>query len=466
MPANNQTKKTALNLKKVMCGKTERVSFARVEEPIDLPYLVSIQKDTYKEFLEKGIGETIAEFSPIEDFSGKAELHFLDYSIDYDAVKYPIDECRRRALTYSAPIRVNARLINKDTGEAIDQNVLLGDVPLMTKDGSFLISGVDRVVVSQIVRSPGVYCEKIDDKNTGKTTYTTKLNPNRGMWLEFEQTQKDTIRVIMDRSVKVSAGILLKGLGLGSEKEIAKLFGNHPLIMNTFDQEPQKTEEEALLELRPGQQFGVVVEVVADGGKDTVQHVLHADGRKVELRPCHRHKNVDEIVKEEGGDDDKRHLLQQVEAADEVPQHDDQHHGIVEEVTHVERFAHPDIGQAFGKPDGGLPAKEPLLGRSEHMVQIGEEAVELIRVGIPVGQERHLYRDAHKGGKLTGRQAVEIHQQEGHGSYQRTIAQHPQGMVHPLIQKQYQYRREQVVDERHLLYCKQPLAGIHHLEYI
>ena len=156
MPANNQTKKTALNLKKVMCGKTERVSFARVEEPIDLPYLVSIQKDTYKEFLEKGIGETIAEFSPIEDFSGKAELHFLDYSIDYDAVKYPIDECRRRALTYSAPIRVNARLINKDTGEAIDQNVLLGDVPLMTKDGSFLISGVDRVVVSQIVRSPGV----------------------------------------------------------------------------------------------------------------------------------------------------------------------------------------------------------------------------------------------------------------------------------------------------------------------
>ncbi len=249
MPANTQSKKTSLNLKKIMCGKTERVSFARVQEPIDLPYLVSIQKDTYKEFLEKGIGETIAEFSPIEDFSGKAELHFLDYSIDYDAVKYPIDECRRRALTYSAPIRVNARLINKDTGEAIDQNVLLGDVPLMTKDGSFLISGVDRVVVSQIVRSPSVYCEKIDDKNTGKTTFTTKLNPNRGMWLEFEQTQKDTIRVIMDRSVKVSAGILLKGLGLGSDKDIANLFGNHGLILNTLDQEPQKTEEEALLEL-------------------------------------------------------------------------------------------------------------------------------------------------------------------------------------------------------------------------
>lgn len=249
MPANNQPKNTSLNLKKIMCGKTERVSFARVQEPIELPYLVAIQKDTYKEFLEKGIGETIAEFSPIEDFSGKAELHFLDYSIDYDAVKYPIDECRRRALTYSAPIRVNTRLINKDTGEAIDQNVLLGDVPLMTKDGSFLISGVDRVIVSQIVRSPSVYYDRVDDKTTGKTTFNASLNPTRGMWLEFEQTQKDTIRVIMDRSVKVSAGILLKGLGLGSDKEIAKLFGNNPLILATLDQEPQKTEEEALLEL-------------------------------------------------------------------------------------------------------------------------------------------------------------------------------------------------------------------------
>ncbi len=249
MPANSQTKNTTLNLKKIMCGKTERVSFAKVQEPIELPYLVAIQKDTYKEFLEKGIGETIAEFSPIEDFSGKAELHFLDYSIDYGAVKYPIAECRRRALTYSAPIRVNARLINKDTGEAIDQNVMLGEVPLMTEDGSFLISGVDRVIVSQIVRSPGVYFDSVDDKNTGKTTYTANLNPTRGMWLEFEQTPKDTLRVIMDRSVKVSAGILLKGLGLGSDAEIAKLFGNDPLIVNTLEQETQKTEEEALIEL-------------------------------------------------------------------------------------------------------------------------------------------------------------------------------------------------------------------------
>ena len=249
MPVSNQPKNTSLKLNKVMCGKTERVSFARVKEPIELPYLVAIQKDTYKEFLEHGIGETIAEFSPIEDFSGKAELQFLDYSIDYNAVKYSVDECRRRALNYEAPIRVNTRLINKETGEAIEQNVLLGNVPLMTQDGSFLISGVDRVIVSQIVRSPSVYYEAVDDKNTGKTTYTASLNPTRGMWLEFEQTQKDTLRVIMDRSVKVSAGILLKGLGLGSDKTIAALFGNHPLILNTLEQEPQKTEEEALLEL-------------------------------------------------------------------------------------------------------------------------------------------------------------------------------------------------------------------------
>ncbi len=247
MPANNKTKKSSL--KKIMCGKTERISFARVDEPIEMPYLVGIQRETYKEFLEKGIGETIAEFSPIEDFSGKYELHFLDYSIDYSAVKYPVDECRRRALTFNAPIKVNTRLINKETGEAVEQNIMLGEVPLMTDNGSFLIGGVDRVVVSQIVRSPSVYYDAIDDKNTGRTFYMASLNPTRGMWLEFEQTQKDTLRVTMDRSVKTSAGILLKGLGLGSDEDIAKLFGNHPLILNTLEQEPQKTEEEALIEL-------------------------------------------------------------------------------------------------------------------------------------------------------------------------------------------------------------------------
>ncbi len=247
MPANNGTKKSLI--RKVMCGKTERVSFARVDEPIEMPYLIDIQKETYKEFLEKGIGETIAEFSPIEDFSGKVELHFLDYSIDYSAVKYPVDECRRRALTYSAPIRVNTRLLNKETGEAMDQNIMLGEVPLMTETGSFLIGGVDRVVVSQIVRSPSVYYDAIEDKNTGRTYYVASLNPTRGMWLEFEQTPKDTLRVTMDRSVKVSAGLLLKGLGFGSDAEICALFGNNPLIQNTLEQEPQKSMEDALLEL-------------------------------------------------------------------------------------------------------------------------------------------------------------------------------------------------------------------------
>ena len=233
-------------------------------------------------------------------------------------------------------------------------------------------------------------------------------------------------------------------------------------LLRTF----HKVIEEAMFVARPRHQFPVVVEVVADGGENAVQGILHTDGREIELRTRYGHEDIDEIVKEKGGDDDERHLLQQVEAADEVPQHDDQHHGIIGEVTQVERFAHPDIGQAFGKPDGGLPAEEPLLGRSEYMIQIGEEAVELIRVGIPVGQERHLYRDAHEGGKPAGRQTVDIHQQESYGRYQHTVGQHPQGMIHLLIQEQYQYRREQVVDERHLLYCKKPLAGIHHLEYI
>ncbi len=235
--------------KKIQCGKVERLSFGKINEVIDMPYLISIQKDAYNQFLEKGIGEILSEFSPIEDFSGKAELHFLDYYIDYKAIKYPIAECRRRALTYSAPIRVNARLINKETGETKDHNVLIGDVPLMTEEGSFLISGVDRVVVSQIVRSPGVYYEDIDDKTTGKTTYKNTVIPTRGTWLEFEQTQLDTIRVIIDRSVKVSAGLLFKALGMGNEQQIAKLFGNNPYIVDTLEKELQKTEEEALLEL-------------------------------------------------------------------------------------------------------------------------------------------------------------------------------------------------------------------------
>ena len=244
------SEKTLNNMcKKVKCGKVERLSFARIEEPVEVPYLISVQKDTYKQFLEKGIGEIISEFSPIEDFSGKAELHFLDYYIDYNAIKYPISEYRRRALSYCAPIRVHARLLKKETGETIDQDVLLGDVPLMTPEGTFLISGVDRVIVSQIVRSPSVYYEAIDDKNTGKTTYKNTLIPTRGTWLEFEQTQLDTLRVIIDRSVKVSMGVLLKGFGLGSEKEIAKLFGNNPFVVDTLDKEIQKTEEEALIEL-------------------------------------------------------------------------------------------------------------------------------------------------------------------------------------------------------------------------
>ena len=247
MPAASQ--KNTATFKKVKYGsKAERLSFAKINEPIDVPYLVAIQKDAYNKFLEFGIGETIKEFSPIEDFSGKAELHFLDYRLE-GSPKYDRAECRRRGLTYSVPIKVNARLINKETGEAIDQSVFLGDVPLMTDEGSFLISGVDRVIVSQIVRSPGVYYEMIDDKNTGKHTFKNTVIPTRGTWLEFEQTQLDTIRVIIDRGVKVSAGLLLKGLGLGGDDEIAALFGNNPLIVETLKKEIQKTQEDALLEL-------------------------------------------------------------------------------------------------------------------------------------------------------------------------------------------------------------------------
>ena len=246
MPANSEVSK--IPVKKIKCGRTERISFSKAQEPVEIPYLIDIQKETYKQFLEKGIGEVISEFSPIEDFSGKAELYFGEYYIDYSAVKYPLAECRRRGLTYSAPIKVKARLVNKETGEVVEQEVLLGDIPLMTEQGGFLISGIDRVVVSQIVRSPSVYFEKDVDKNTGKTTFKNTLIPIKGSWLAFEQTQKDTIKVTIDRTVKVSAGLLLKALGF-SEQQLIELFGNNEYIISTLNEEPQKTEEDALLEL-------------------------------------------------------------------------------------------------------------------------------------------------------------------------------------------------------------------------
>ena len=235
-----------LTMKKTKFGKVERINFSKVEEPIEMPYLISVQKDSYKMFLEQGIAEILQEFSPIVDYSGKAEIYFVDYTLDR-ASKYSKQECKRKGITYSVALKAKARLLRKEDGEVVEQEVFLGDVPLMTDEGSFIFNGIERVVVSQIVRSPSAYFAKEQDK-TGKYLFNGTIIPTRGTWLEVEQNVNDYLKMVIDRKEKVSLGVFLKCFGYTS-KQIADIFGNHPLIVNTLEKEPQETQEEALLEL-------------------------------------------------------------------------------------------------------------------------------------------------------------------------------------------------------------------------
>ena len=235
-----------IQIKKSIHGKVERVNFSKIKEPIDMPYLISIQKDAYKQFLETGIAEILEEFSPITDYSGKAEIYFVDYTLDPTS-KYSKAECKRKGITYSVALKARVRLVRKEDGEVVEQEVFLGDVPLMTEEGSFIFNGIERVVVSQIVRSPSAYFAKEQDK-TGKWLFNGTIIPTRGTWVEVEQNVNDILRVVIDRSSKVTLGVFLKCFGFTS-KQIKETFGNNPLINNTLDKEVQETQEEALIEL-------------------------------------------------------------------------------------------------------------------------------------------------------------------------------------------------------------------------
>ena len=203
--------------------------------------------------------------------------------------------------------------------------------------------------------------------------------------------------------------------------------------------------EEAVLVAGAGQQFLVVVEVIADGREDALRHLIGANGGEIELGACHRDEDIDEVVDEKRGDDDERNLLQQVVAVDEIPQDNDEHHGIVEEIAQVERLADPHIGQAAAEPDGGLAAEQALLGRGEDVVEVGKEAVELEGVRIPIGKQRHLYHHPHEGTELAGRQPIKIHQQKSDKGYERTIPQHLGGMVHQVVENYNQNGSQQIV---------------------
>lgn len=240
--------------KMIPCGRRQRRSYARINEVLELPNLIEIQQKSYEWFLDVGLREMFRDISPIEDFTGNLVLEFIDYSLGEP--KYSVEEAKDHQVTYAAPLRVKVRLINKETGEVKEQEVFMGDFPLMTETGTFIINGAERVIVSQLVRSPSVYYNTKADKN-GKTTYTATVIPNRGAWLELETDAKDIIYVRIDRTRKIPVTVLLRALGFGSDAEIIDLLGDDEYVRNTLDKDNTGNTEKALIEiyerLRPGE---------------------------------------------------------------------------------------------------------------------------------------------------------------------------------------------------------------------
>jgi DNA-directed RNA polymerase subunit beta len=240
--------------KMVRYGRRMRRSYSRINEVLELPNLIEIQQKSYQWFLEEGLREMFQDISPIEDFTGNLVLEFIDYSLGEP--KYTVEEAKERDVTYAAPLRVKVRLINKETGEVKEQEVFMGDFPLMTETGTFIINGAERVIVSQLVRSPSVYYSMKIDKN-GKPMYTATVIPNRGAWLEFETDTKDVLYVRIDRTRKIPVTVLLRALGFSSDADILDLLGEDEFVRNTLDKDNTGTTEKALIEiyerLRPGE---------------------------------------------------------------------------------------------------------------------------------------------------------------------------------------------------------------------
>ena len=275
----------AVNIHEVKCGTRKRKCFSKIKEPLEIPYLIEVQKNSYENFVSEGIREVFQDFSPIKDFSKHYELYFLDHSLEGEP-KYSEKECRDRDATYARPLKVKVRLVCRDTGSVIDQEVFMGDFPLMTDNGSFIINGAERVIVSQLVRSPGVYNGKRLDK-TGKDLFDTTVIPNRGAWLEFEQDGTGVLWVHVDRTRKVTATVLLRSLGFSTDSALLEIFDNDPIIKSTLEKDTAKTEGEALVELykrlRPG-------EVPTEDAVKTQLNNLLFDYRRYDLARVGRYK--------------------------------------------------------------------------------------------------------------------------------------------------------------------------------
>ena len=239
----------------VKAGLATRQSFSKIKEVLEVPDLIEIQKDSYERFLREGLKEVLSDISPITDYSETLVLEFVDYRI-LETPKYDVEECKERDVNYAAPLKVSVRLINKETGEVNVQEVFMGDFPLMTERGTFIINGAERVIVSQLVRSPGVYFDTAKDK-TGKDLFSSTVIPNRGAWLEFETDSNDIMWVRADRTRKLPATVLVRAMGLGSDEEIRAFFGEDEVLEATFRKDTAASQEDGLLEiyrrLRPGE---------------------------------------------------------------------------------------------------------------------------------------------------------------------------------------------------------------------
>ena len=224
-----------VNVKPVQLGKNTRMSFSHINEVLDMPNLIEIQKNSYDWFLKEGLKEVFDDVSGITDFNGNLVLDFVNYKLD-EKPNYTVTECKERDATYAAALRVTARLLNKETGEIKESEVFMGDFPLMTPSGTFVINGAERVIVSQLVRSPGVYYKMEYDK-TGKQLFSSTVIPNRGAWLEYENDVNDVLYVRIDKNRKLPMTAFIRALGLGTDEEIKEYFGEDERILATIDKD-------------------------------------------------------------------------------------------------------------------------------------------------------------------------------------------------------------------------------------
>ena len=273
-------------IRPIKSGKSSRMSYARQKEVVQMPNLIEVQTDSYKWFLDEGLNEVFDDISPITDYSGKLSLDFVDFTLCENEVKYTIDECKERDATYAAPLKVKVRLHNKETDEINEHEIFMGDLPLMTRTGTFVINGAERVIVSQLVRSPGIYYAIAHDK-LGKKLYSATVIPNRGAWLEYETDSNDVFYVRVDRTRKVPITVLIRALGIGTNPEIIELFGEEPKILASFEKDAATNYQEGLLELykkiRPGEPLAV------DSAESLITSMFF-DPRRYDLAKVGRYK--------------------------------------------------------------------------------------------------------------------------------------------------------------------------------